>query len=70
MEGKRGVSPRTGAVKTRPRSRKGKGNFELRSVIEEGEYVVALVGKEGGESGTPICEFVSFLFKVIANFVP
>ncbi|KIM26188.1 hypothetical protein M408DRAFT_330748 [Serendipita vermifera MAFF 305830] len=37
------------------REGKEKGEFELRSVFEEGEYIVALVGSEGKERGAPVC---------------
>lgn len=54
MESKRVGSSRSGEIKAT--ARKGKGRFELKSVIQDGEYIVALVGTDGRESGTPICE--------------
>lgn len=33
------------------------GNFEIRSVLEEGEYLVALVGHDGKERGQPVGQF-------------
>jgi hypothetical protein len=60
MEEKRTRTPRPGkhrrVVKNDPKEQK----FEIRSVLENGEYLVALVGEDGRERGVPVGQFFTF----------
>ena len=38
-----------------------RGKVEIRSVLKDGEYLVALVGKDGVESGVPVGQSVPSL---------
>jgi hypothetical protein len=51
--GKAGSGELGRLVKNKPKQRK----FEIRSVLEDGEYLVALVGQDGGERGMPVGQF-------------
>jgi hypothetical protein len=54
MEGKRIGAPGSGGVAPRLKNVPKQQNFEIRSVLEDGEYLVALVGQDGKERGQPV----------------
>jgi hypothetical protein len=60
MEEKRTAAPGSGKPRRPVKNETKEPKFEIRSVLENGEYLVALVGQDGRERGMPVGQFFTF----------